>query len=77
MAFVIAESFGSGNDLSHICLSSIVSIEIKKGKKIFYLFEIKSWILCDDGFREDSTSFFLNYGFFVNTHYRYINFNII
>lgn len=52
MSFVITEGFSCGYDLTNICLSAVISVEIEECVEVFYLADFESWVLGDYGFGE-------------------------
>lgn len=49
MSLVVTESLSSCNDLSDICLASVISVEIEKGEEVFDLCLVEGRIGSDYG----------------------------
>ena len=77
VGLVIAESLSSCYDLSDVCLSAIVGVQVEEGVEIFNLCKLEGRVLCDDGLCEDLFLFLLDNDFTVDGTHGYIENNII
>jgi hypothetical protein len=68
VALVVAKGAGSSDNLTNICMSAIISIEVEKSEEVFNLNKVKSGILGNDGLSEDSFFFVLNDNLPVDAH---------
>lgn len=76
MSLVVTESLSSCNDLSDICLASVISVEIEKGEEVFDLCLVEGRIGSDYGLWENSLALIFDDSLSVDTH-GYIRSNII
>lgn len=77
MGLVVAKGFSSCYDLSDICLSAVVGVQVEEGVEILYLCKFKGGILGNDRLGEDLFLFVLDDGLTVDGIHGYIDNNII
>jgi hypothetical protein len=77
MSFIESKGVSCRDYLSDVCLSSCVRIMVEECIEIFNLFDIESWILCNDGFAENSLPLIFKHKLAINFAHGYISSNII
>ena len=68
MRLVKAEGAGSGNDLSHISLPSVICVKVKQCPEVFDLCLVESKVLFDNRLCPDLLMLILKDLFAIDTH---------